>query len=137
MFENFLKLFKKKPNPEVVELKKNIQEQLNGLLVRLQALDEQSVACLQIVYDEVKARQNIAKGMKQSVDIIVRHSNEIRTLNTIANDHADVINNNMKVLNTHLTDDHDIQLNENPNETVHDVLKTLGKRTIKKDHGKN
>jgi hypothetical protein len=137
MFENFLKLFKKKPNPEIVELKKNIQDQMNGFLVRLQALDEQSVACLQIIYDEVKARQNIAKGLKSSVDVIIRHSNEIKGLNTIVNDHADVINNNMKVLNTHLIDEHDIQLNDNPNETVHDVLKIMSKRTVKKDNGKN
>ncbi len=136
MFESILSFFKKKQNINVDDLKKKIEEQNMGLLVRIQALEEQSVACLQLLHEEIKARQNINKSIKAAVEVIMKHTTDLKSLYELSNDHADVINGNMKVLNTHLTEDHDIKLN-NRADTIHDVLKNLNKKNTKKDSGNN
>ena len=134
---NFLRFFKINQNSELAEFKKHMQEQMDAFDIRLQALDEESVAVLEIVFEETKGRQNLGKGLKSAADIILKHSKDIKSLTETLNNHSSVINNNMTVLNEHLKDEHDITLSDDPDETVHDVMKTMKKKTVKKDEGNN
>ena len=133
MFENFWNFFKSKRNTQLDKIEKS----LTNLQLRVQGLEEQSVACLHLLHEEIKKGQTVNKGMKSALDLYLKHSNEIKLLQEVMNDHAGIINNNMEVLNDHLKNDHEIQLINDPSQTIHDVLKHLKPDEPKKGRGNN
>lgn len=120
------------------------RSQLDELLTLLTAvqkqhttLDEENSLMLQIMAQEIDSKNNMSTHFKNAIEILTKQEKSIKEIYTLVNQHAIVINTNMKVVKEHFRDEHGMDVDLPASNDVNEVMNKMGQKTRKKDSSDN